>query len=450
MRSTKIIVSLFILLLCISANQRLVAQSSASENQAEKFKFSFADRFRIETYDNPATLSKSKESGNSFIRNRISLTGQWFPDESVEVAAKITNEFRNYFAPSTNRIHMNELFFDQLYVKWNTKKCLDGVLTLGRQNITLGEGFVVMDGSPLDGSRSTYFNAFRYDWNINANHSMTLFYTYQPSIDKLPVINGNDIDPAYQGDGSWKLTEQTEAGGGIYYTGKIQDLNLQSYYIRKDYLKPDTKAGQIKSGINTIGSRLTMPLNNNFRSTLEGAYQFGKSGNFDKSAYGGYLYFDFTPKLEYNFIPKKITVGTVCLSGDDKSTKNDEGWDPIFSRWPKWSEVYTYTQIKEFNGRPAYWSNLISFYTSLQFTLDDQFGFNFDYHHMLAPQEAPVSAYPGGSGKVRGDLFIGKLLVNINKNVTTQIIIEHFIPGNYYFRNAAKCNWARMEFLYKI
>jgi len=69
---------------------------------------------------------------------------------------------------------------------------------------------------------------------------------------------------------------------------------------------------------------------------------------------------------------------------------------------------------------------------------------------MLAPQETLVSAYPGGSGKIRGDLFIGKLLVNINKYVTSQIIIEHFIPGNYYFRNAAKCNWARMEFLYKI
>ena len=32
-----------------------------------------------------------------------------------------------------------------------------------------------------------------------------------------------------------------------------------------------------------------------------------------------------------------------------------ENWDPLFSRWPKWSELYIYTQFRETGV--AYWTN---------------------------------------------------------------------------------------------
>jgi hypothetical protein len=266
----------------------------------------------------------------------------------------------------------------------------------------------------------------------------------------LPVLNGTDIDASYQGDGSYTLIEQSEIGSGFYYTGIFDKLNLQAYYLRKDYVDPDTKLLQVKSGINSIGSRANYLFSPMLSGTAEGAYQFGRNGNSNHSSYGGYAYLDFSPKQECNFIPKTITIGTIYLSGDDPKTTDNEGWDPIFSRWPKWSESYIYTQIKEFGGKVGMWSNLASLYATLKFNLDEQFNFSFDYHHLTAPQAAPAGSFPGGTGSTRGDLFIAKLLFDVNKNVSGHILIEHFIPGNYYFKGANSYNWGRIEFTFKL
>jgi hypothetical protein len=426
----------------------ITGSAAAQTSTQEKFKLSFSERIRIETFDNSVTLSRDAKAGNSYLRARTSLMGQWFPSESFEVAVKITNEFRNYFAPTTNTFHMNEVFIDQLYIKLNTKPVADGILTLGRQNITLGEGFVVMDGSPLDGSRSTYFNAARFDWNISENHLLTFMGLYQNKDDQLPVLNGNDIDASFTKNGTWRLIEQSETGGGLYYAGKMTDINIQAYYLRKDYIDPDRNAGQPKSGFNTLGSRANVTLSKNFSSAIEAAYQVGKSGGYDKNAYGGYAYIDYLPMFDQSLLPKSFTIGAVYLSGDDPGTVDDEGWDPIFSRWPKWSESFIYTQVKEFGG-PAYWSNIISLYATLKFKLGEQTSFVFDCHHMLAPQEG-INAGIIGTGDVRGDLMIAKLYYDISKSMSGHIIFEHFIPGDYYFTGASVSNWARIEFLYKM
>lgn len=418
-----------------------------AQTQTSPFKFSFQERLRIETTDNATTLSRAAKAGSSYFRTRTSVMGQWFPDESLEIALKLTNEFRTYFSPSTNVFHMSELFIDQLYIKWNTKKFLDGALTLGRQNINLGEGFIVMDGSPLDGSRSIYFNAFRYDWNLDKENTFTLLGIYNPKYDDFPVLNGNDLDASFQGDGTWTLTEQKETGLGLYYTGKFAWGNIQSYFIRKNYLEP---AGtQVESDINTLGGRINTPLSKEFAFTFEGAYQFGGYGNYNKKAYGGYMYFDYKPGWSQVFLPKTLTIGTILLSGDDPATTDNEGWDPVFSRWPKWSESYIYTIIKE-QSKPAYWTNLFSIYASLKFVFDEQVSFNFDYHHLTAPQTPTATAYVSGNGTTRGDLFIAKLLLEITKYMSGHIIFEHFVPGDFYFGGAEPANWARMEFFIKL
>lgn len=441
---------LLALWMCLIVAAPAGAQTTGtSGHQPAAFKLSITERFRIETYDNTVTLSKAAKAASSYARNRINVMAQWYPDPSVELAAMVSNEFRNYFSPSTNSFHMNEVYFDQLYVKVKTAGLADGELTLGRQNITLGEGFLVMEGTPLDGSRSIYFNAARFDWNASPIHQLTFFYTYQPKIDKLPVLNGRDIDPSNQGDGSWNLAEQTESGGGLYYTGKLADVNLQAYVLRKDYLDPDVKAGQTTHGVNTAGGRVSAAFDRHFSATAEGAWQFGTSQHIRKNAFGGYAYGTYASLAEPGIIPKKISIGAVYLSGDDRSTKDDEGWDPLFSRWPKWSDSYVYTQVKEF-GKPAYWSNMMSLYASMLFSLDDQFDVSAAYHHLTAPQAGTATALLSGKGDVRGDLFIAKLLFTMSKTVSGHVIIEHFIPGNYYFDNADVSNWARIELLFKL
>ncbi|MGE5682482.1 MAG: hypothetical protein ACM34K_16555, partial [Bacillota bacterium] len=248
---------------------------------------------------------------------------------------------------------------------------------------------------------------------------------------------------------TWNLIEQSEAGGGLYYTAKLGAANVQSYYMRKDYIEPDKSLSQSSSGLNTIGCRLNYMLNPNFSTTLEGAYQFGRSADKSSRAYGGYAYFDCNPMWQKKFLPATLTAGMTYLSGDDPSTKDNEGWDPIFSRWPKWSDSYAYTLIKEFN-KVAYWSNFASVFASLKFGFDEQLNFNLDYHHLMAPQLSASNVFPGGTGHTRGDLMIAKLLMNINKNLSGHLLFEHFIPGSYYFSGADASNWTRIELTYKF
>jgi len=407
-----------------------------------KFKLSFSERFRFLSWDNAISLDDNAHAARSFTRHRTSLGGQWLPKENLELTLKLTNEFRYHFLPEGTEFNLNEVFIDWLYVKWrNESGTLPGTLTFGRQNIILGEGFLVMDGHPLDGSRGIYFNAVRYDWDIKPEHRLTAFYSYMPSVDDwLPIIH----------DQEQKLVEQDEEGFGFYYTGKYQKFDLQTYYLRKN-IKKAGKFASVASSINTLGARLSLPLNERFTYTVEGAYQFGEYGPLDRSAVGGYMYFAY--KTGFNklkeYLPRKVTLGAIYLSGDNPDNDSWGGWDPMFARWPKWSESYIYTQIKE--DAVAYWTNLISLYGKLNFKFTDNVSFNFDYHHLTATEKpAAGMPFPGGDGKMRGNLVINQLTYQFDKNWSGHILWEIFTSGDYYFDGADGYSWLRTEFMLRL
>jgi hypothetical protein len=436
-RTTKMKIQIYLIFsFLFFFTQILFAQEESKSDTISQFKISFSERFRIETWDNAITLSKAANAGTTYDRNRTSLMGQWFPDKQIEAALMLTNEYRYYFAPSTMKFNLNEIFFDQLYLKY---KDTFGSVTLGRQNIMLGEGFIMMDGGPLDGSRAAYFNAARFDIAIDKTKILSGFVTYVPQTDNiLPIINTQNQ----------QLIEQPEMGIGLYFAGQFDQINLQPYYIFKHIYTTDLHP--TKSNIHTIGTRAAMPIANQFAFTIEGAYQFGNYGDYNRSAFGGYTYVDYTTKINKAYLPDVITLGGIYLSGDNQATNKMEGWDPVFSRWPKWSESYIYTQIKEFGGKVAYWSNFASIYGKVKFTLMSDLSLNIDYHHMFAPQKAAAGSFPGGTGNTRGDLIIAKLIFKINHNISGHILWENFAPGNYYFEGASRYSWARVEFLFQI
>jgi hypothetical protein len=155
----------------------LRAQENPIPAESSPFKLSFAERFRFVTWDNAINLDKSNSQASTFTRHRTSITAQWKPTDRLEVLAKLTNEFRYYFQPKGKDFSIHEFFFDNFYIHWKNAAGLPVSLKLGRQNINLGEGFVVMDGHPLDGSRSIYFNAARFDVRLGHDNNLILFYT---------------------------------------------------------------------------------------------------------------------------------------------------------------------------------------------------------------------------------------------------------------------------------
>lgn len=436
MKQAGLLILFTLLLVSLSSAETKVNQNN------QRLKISFSERFRYVTWDNAITLNDDADGTFSFTRHRTSFMAQWYPVEKLEIAAKLTNEFRYYFKPDNRDFNLDEIFIDNLYLKWKNPFNIKGSLTLGRQNIILGEGFLVMDGSPLVGSRCIYFNAARFDWRIKKDKELTLFYLYQPVEDDiLPRINNQYAT----------LIEQPEEGFGLYFKSIRKDMNIDLYYIRKNTKETDYILH--KSESNTIGLRMDDRSQeiHPFNVKVEGAVQFGNSDDVNITAGGGY--FELIRKFNWSqrYFPKSLTAGLLYLS---------ENWDPLFSRWPKWSESYIYTQIKE--SKVAYWNNLISVYSGMNFNINNHISLDFKYHHLIAPvsygyiileknsNQMNRSNFSNGGGKTRGNLFISKIDYNINKNFSGHFLWEYFIPGDFYFEGADNYNWFRFELMYKV
>jgi hypothetical protein len=424
----------FVLLLAVFGP--LVVAGSNANGQGCRYKLSYSQRVRIETTNNATTLDNDAQAGSSYLRNRTSVMLQAFPVPHWEVATKLTNELRYYFVPETKGMNWDEVFFDLLYVKCDSLGGHPITVTLGRQNINLGEGFLVMDGGPLDGSRSAYFNAININWQIDPKSNLALIYANQPVQDNLlPILH--DQDKA--------LVEQPEQAFIAYYSGKLKSATLQPYVMRKNIGATATKRS---ANVNCLGSYLQIPVTSYLTATGELAAQIGKRAGADQLAFGGYAYTEYKTGWPVHF-PKTFTLGALYLSGDNPATDKYEGWEPMFGRWPKWSELYIYTLIRETGV--AYWTNLASVFAKTSIAVIPDLTLSFDLHHLLAPQKAnPLTSFPGGKGKTRGDLFIGKLTYQMNKNVSGHVLWENLDPGNYYFDGADDCAWMRMEFMLKF
>lgn len=399
-------------------------------------KLGFTERLRIETTDNATSLSDEAESGYSYLRVRTSLMAQIFPYSHFEVTTRLTNEFRQYLVQESREFDWDETIFDLLYLRWDSIGGAPVSLVFGRQNLTFGEGFVIFEGGPLDGSRTAYFNATQAIWQLSPTSALTLIYTQQPTSDGwLPIIR----------DQERKMVEQEERAFVAYYTQMIGSANVQAYFINKNNEELGTLP---KATIYCPGIRLQTPLLSRLTATAEVAGQFGSWGEADQSAFGGYGYVTYETGWPVHF-PKSFTLGTFYMSGDNLSTEDYEGWEPMFGRWPKWSESYVYTLSKE--RCVAYWSNLASFFARATVAVAPDVTLNLDYHHLMAPQYGQqIDQFASGTGRNRGDLFIGKLAYQMNPHLAGHLIVEQFDPATFYVVSADESTWVRMEMLLKF
>ncbi|HOW84684.1 MAG TPA: alginate export family protein [Candidatus Aminicenantes bacterium] len=404
------------------------------DKPAPRLKLIFVERFRFEAWDNAVSLNDAAADGFAYTRNRTTLGLDWRAAGNLEVLGKVTNEFRVYLAPKDRAFNGHEVFFDNLYVKWTIPGRTPLTVTAGRQDLNFGEGFVIADGTPGDGSRSYYFNAVRLDADLAPGHRLTAFAHATKATDRfLPVINSRQQS----------LAEQPENALALYYAGTFGRAKLDAYAVRKT--TDANEAWPVPARTDTLGARAVMPLAKPLSFTAEAAFQTGRYGDAGRSAYGAIAHLDYDLAGTRPLL-KAFTLGGILLSGDDPATARMEGWDPVFSRWPKWSESYIYTLTRE--SRPSYWSNLSALYAQLAFDL----GPRSDGHLMVMPMGAGRSRtgeFPGGTGLYRGTLYRARLNYKVSKFMTGRVIWEHLEPGSFYFPGAASFNWLQFELIFR-
>lgn len=405
----------------------------------EHFSVNISERFRLTTWDNATVLNPYVDFSRTFTRYRSSVEGIYKQANRFAFHLKLTHEFRQYLHPRDDEIAADEVFFDNLFLYARPFDRRPISFTVGRQNLILDEGFIMMDGTPLDGSRSIYFNAARVDWRFGERHTLTGFVCHQEVTDDfLPLIN--DVDRS--------LVEQPETGVGLYYKRPVSQADLSLYVVHKN------SEGNVKypddQYVTCVGGRFAYPFGEGHRFVFEGALQDGRIEPSNSSAYGGYLYVDIAPSAKTDpwYIPRLLSVGTIALSGDDLNSSDYEGWNPMFARWPKWSESYIYTLVNE-NG-VAYWSNLFSVYGVIGFDLTSHIESNIVFYRMKALEPTDGSLpFPGGNGKTRGNLVIVHVGYTIDARWSGHIHWESFYPGDFYFDGAVRSTWIRAELMFR-
>jgi hypothetical protein len=415
--------------------------TTSAQDEALKFKGGFYERLRHEFWKNNRDMETKYYDGGdrNFWRVKTSLWGQADYEDSLSFYAKLTNEFKGYnlLGSSNKKIYSSnhqhwdpdEVIFDNLYVDIKKPAGMPVNFRLGRQDLIgqYGENFIICDGTPGDGSRTFYFNALKASWEIDDANILDILYINNPRDDIwLPVMNEDKTPVA--------LNTTAEEGYVLYLKNKaIKNLALEPYYIfkREDHDYGSGLQGE-KGRINTVGifSKYNMAP---WTLRVQAADQFGTYGLKDRSAQGGYIFGDYDMK-DMMWKPK-ATIGVVYLSGDDKGTGDNEGWNPLFTRFPLYSELYA--QAFQYESGNSYWTNLTMYRAGVTVIPAKQTTFNLTYSFLRANNLiAPNATYDlSGTGKNRGHLLIAKLDYAFNKNITSYLLGEYFVPtrGNHSF-----------------
>lgn len=336
--------------------------------------------------------------------------------------------------------HQSEAYWDNLNIVLKNLFDTPSKLTLGRQDIILGDGWLVCDGTPGDGSRSIFFDAVRYTYDFN---------DIQTTADLIYIDNHakNDrfLDPLTSENVA--LAEQDERGAILWLTNKsFTNTEINPYFMYKHNEKylPN---GQ-NSDIYAPGLRFVHKIDEHWRYRAEGAYEFGNSTPTSTmlasnerqslSAYGFNSQINYFTNDEQN---NNFRLSYEFLSGDRPGDHTNQGFDVLWGRWARWSDMYPDTIRLDQNNRAGDFTNYHRFGPGWSCNPSKQLEWSNDYYLLFAdknPNRADTRDFTK-SGAFKGQMLSSVLKYTINKNIKGHLLGELYLPGNYYtdFRNDA-------------
>lgn len=373
--------------------------------------------------------------------------------DDVTFNTRLTWEFWGHAAPDRSfnpffaekSYDFDEAIFDTMNIQFRDAFDLPLTLTVGRQDIILGTGWLVLDGTPADGSRTIFFDALRgtYDFSESTKLDMIYIQQYDDESKWLKPFNHGDVS-----DRRHVTQNQDEKGVILYLTNKLTDMtNVDAYYMfkkdeRSDWAKFWGRAGADQE-THVLGGRLYGNLDENWSYSAEGAYQFGKfhadGGNYvDQRGLGA------NTKLMYAFnddLKNEVHIGYEYMSGDDPGTGKNEKFNTMWGDWPqtqRGGDLQSYMWTAE--GALGEVANLHRLGVGHSFKPHKVWTLASDYNLMWADENTFGGTAQGASGMLnfsrggsfRGQMLTGLLTYQCCKNFKTQFLVDYFIPGGYY------------------
>ena len=451
----------YLSLMAVSA--ALAAEPAAvetAERKGPEFDAGLDLRFRYEFKDN--WMDKGKTSVNpdyeDYYRMRTRVWGKVTLNDDLSAYLRLGNEFRDY-RNSTGSKHKNEfpdeLYVDSLYLDFNN--IADRVdLRLGRQDIKMGAGRLISDGTPGDGSRSAFFDAILAKVKLMEKSDIELMGTWNHYRNELVAGNPyEDYDMTKVKSGS-PYSRMDEKGLVAYFHfNEGQNFPMEFYWIWKQEDRfYDKDARYPGRNFHTLGTRLLPKLTDNLTAEVEAAVQLGRTdGQTDMPARdlaAWMLYAGLTWSEKEVFGKPKLTGAFLYLSGDEDSYyktadgSTDTGWNPVFNRASWFSEVCSgmYDQYR--------WSNLI--YPHIEAGIEPH------AKHKVKLQCGPMFAaekdngatdnYRGLYTQLRYDFPLLSKIFGKRGDITGAVVGEALLYGDYYAHDQAGADaatWLRFE-----
>lgn len=386
-------------------------------------------RLRAEGFNNALDLNGGLNDSYQFYRTRSRVSIDAQRGEDVHVYVRLANEYRwgrgelvSGVSDPDSKISIDNGWIDLKI------QAIDGLRArFGRQDLSYGEGFLIMDGTPADGSSSAYFDAIKL--------------TYQ-RCDCLAF----DLFNAKIEDEGFGTTNGTENLYGIYGMWSPSTVRKGDFYILYHDKRDPTKnaSGNVihpRQNTAALGGRYAIQPATGLRYAVEAAAQTGRFSGNDRFGIGGYARGGW---ISAAAVHPGYEIGGLYLSGDKASTRRYEGWDNFFSEWPKYSELLVYT-LSDTKGRihpddAGTWTNLEMLWVEGRLSPVPRATAQLRATWVGAP-----AATGPGTGKVRGVLVAGTLNVDLGPNLKGQAIGEWFDPGNYYAEDADRAVYGRLQ-----
>ncbi len=439
--------SILLLAIAIAASATSPARGQAPSGP----KFGGEVRLRGESIDNLLDLTDSADDSYQFWRLRYRFWVDAQPRENLRLYIRLGNEYRwGVWAGGLPSVRDAEsrVSLDNGWAELSDKR--SGLsLRFGRMDLTYGEGLLVFDGTPADGSSSGFFDAVRASW-VRGDLTVDLFNAKLTDEGfGTPGVRDEDLYGLY--------ARRRGVEGYVLHRFKRGATVMQA---GKDWAIPEPR-----QRTTAIGARVAHLPPAGWQGAAEGAYQFGSyedpvpagyggtvcAANSRRAA-GGYAHGGWISECCYR---PGFELGGLWLSGDRPGSARYEGWDDFYGEWPKWSELLIYTLFdgttRIFNssyppGDPrrsddaGAWTNMRAVW--LEGRVDPAPKLTLAVRGMLVG--ADTATGPGG-GRNRGTLLIGRADWTRWSNVAVQAIGEWLRPGDYYAAGSNGAFYTRFQ-----
>lgn len=301
-------------------------------------------RMRFMTWDEG--LWGAGGSAVSMLLNRTRAGLTWRPAEGLEMRAALLNEFTNWIEYPTERpFNFDEIIFEHLYARWRDTFALPFEITLGRQDMRFGDGFLVMDGNPLDGSRSLYVTGARLDVELLPRQRLTLFYLHAPKTDELlPILN----------DRERLLSEYERDMRGMYFAGASGPIEYEANVMHAnggyEAFGETGRDADLNTSVLTYGALVRAEVVSGLRLLGELAVQ---SADIAEWTWSHRLDRQYAYRIEAAWtLPVLESLRPRLRAG---VFHYPDEWDPLLGRWPMWNESIPFS--RGILPAPAFWKN---------------------------------------------------------------------------------------------